>query len=116
MPSATSAKAARSSLDPRLGPCSNSLASMLTVQWPRCTALATTARTSRKLPSSRAASATARGAATNRISPTTHTTSGIRRVCWTWTNELLPLRTFAGTRTSTISGDAAVILWRRSAA
>ena len=85
IPSATSARTERNMAEPRTGPSLSSAASWLTVQRPSWTASATTARTSRRLVSRRAVSATARGARASRTGPPDAILGGIRAVRWSRT-------------------------------
>jgi hypothetical protein len=89
IPSWTSVKAARSADEPTAGPCSSSRISIEIEHRRRWIAWATSARASRAEVMLRAASATARAGITNRISPATHTSAGIRVVRWIRTKPML---------------------------
>ena len=69
IPSATSVSASRNSTDPAFGPAPSSVSRSLIAHLRRCTASATTARTSRRLVMPRTASATARAGITYRTGP-----------------------------------------------
>jgi len=77
MPSATSASTERNIAEPFTGPQASSSPSSRTVHRPNWTASATTARTSRSVLSSRAVSATARGAGAIRSGPLDEIRAGI---------------------------------------
>src|SRR5208337_4376447 len=80
MPSATSARTERNIAESFMGPFVSSSASWLIVQRPSCTASATTARTSRRLVSWRAVSATAGGTGATGTGPLEEIRVGIRFV------------------------------------
>jgi hypothetical protein len=124
IPSATSARARRNKPEPGTGPASNSPARCCTEHLPRCTASATTARTSARSVMGRTASATARGGRAKRISPATQNGAGNREVRCSRAKATSARRVPSGTRTSTrlrwslasALGRPADRPWRRSAA
>jgi len=101
IPSATSARAWRSKPEPGTGPASNSPARSWIEHLPRCTASATTARTSARSVIGRTASATARGGRAKRISPAMQNGAGNREVRCSRAKTTSARRLPWGTRTST---------------
>jgi hypothetical protein len=116
IPSATSVSASRNSTDPAFGPASSSVSRSFIAHLRRCTASATTARTSRRLVMPRTTSATARAGITYRTGPASQIFSGIRVVRCSLTNPVSRRCLAAGTRTSTISVTSVRMSWLRSAA
>ena len=116
IPSVTSASASRNSADPLTDPSFSSVARRLMAHLSRCTASATTARTSRRLVRARTASATARAGGTYRTGPACQIRPGILVVRCSRTNVVSRRCRVAGTSTSTISVSSARIWWVRSAA
>ena len=100
-PSATSASAGRSRAESLIGPLANSSARCGIEHLPRCTASATTARTSFRSVIGRTASATARGGRANRASPETQNPAGNRPVRCSRANPASARRLATGTKTST---------------
>jgi hypothetical protein len=100
-PSATSASARRNRAEPGTGPAASSSAKCSIEHLPRCTASATTARTSLSSVISRTASATARGGRANRASPARQKPRGNRPVRCNRAKATSARRLTSGTKTST---------------
>ena len=116
IPSATSASASRNSIEPLADPWLSSVARVVIVHLSRCTASATTARTSRRLVMARTASATAREAGTYRTGPASQMRAGIRDVRCSRTKFVSRRCRVEGTSTSTNSVSSVRMRWLRSAA
>src|SRR6185369_5083261 len=116
IPSATSASASRNSIEPLAGPWLSSVARLLMAHLSRCTASATTARTSRRLVMARTASATARAGITYCTGPASQIRPGIRVVRCRRTNCVSRRCRVEGTSTSTNSVSSVRMWWLRSAA
>jgi hypothetical protein len=116
IPSAISVSASRNSIDPLAGPAPSSVARLLMAHLSRCTASATTARTSRGLVIPRTASATARAGIAYRTGPASQIRAGIRDVRCSRTKFVSRRCRVEGTSTSTNSVSSVRMWWLRSAA